>query len=168
VGPYEVPITGSQPTPVSGDVHPIVIVLDATTQQAVPVAQVLIRTRNEVDSIEGWARAFDTSPAPELYEKDATLGATGTWEVKVEASSDLGDILVQLPSVEVREARGSTAGELVFVGVFAVLVLGSVYVWWSIRREQRKRVPIPTHEESQPHALAESDQSDSGKVEPPD
>ena len=63
-----------------------------------------------------------------------TLGATGVWEVNVEVSSDLGDILVELPSVEVREAGGSTAVEFVFVGVLAVLVLGGGYVWWSIRR----------------------------------
>ena len=169
VGSYEVAITAGQVTPVSGAIHFIVIVLDATTQQAVPGARVLIQTKNELDSIEGWAHAFNTPEAPERYEADVILGATGTWKVNVSVSSDLGDVLVELLSVEVPKASGGyTAGAFALVGVSVVLVLGGGYVWWAIRREQRKRVTMPAHDEPQQQAVAESDQSDSGKVEQSD
>ena len=169
VGPYEVAITTSLVTPVSGAIHFIVIVLDATTQQAVPGARVQIRTKNELDSIEGWAHAFNTPDAPELYKADVSLGPTGTWLVSVAVSSDLGDVLVELLSVEVPMASGGyTAGGFALVGVSVVLILGGGYVVWTIRREQRKRVTMPAHDEPQQRAVAESNQSDSGKVEQPD
>ncbi len=142
VGPYEVAITESQLTPDSGANHFIVIVLDKTTQQAVPGARVLIQTKNELDSVEGWAHAFNTPQTPERYEADVNLEATGTWQVSVAVSSDLGDILVELLTVEVPKASGYTAGGFALVGVSVVMALGGGYVWWAIRREQRKRVPV--------------------------
>ena len=86
--------------------------------------------------------AFNTPQAPERYEADVNLEATGTWQVSVAVSSDLGDILVELLTVEVPKASGYTAGGFALVGVSVVMALGGGYVWWAIRREQRKRVPV--------------------------
>ena len=139
VGPYEIGIDTVLSAEGFGDIHYAVTVLDAATKQPVPGARVLIRTSSDSDSTDGWAHALNTPQTPELYKATLQMEDPGTWDIKVEVSSDLGDIVVELPPVEVREQRGSRAGELVFVGVLVVLALGGLYLSWSIRREQRRR-----------------------------
>lgn len=145
VGPYEIGITSIQSMYAFGDVHFTVTVLDAATKQPVSGARVLIRTSNDSGSPDGWAHALNTPQAPELYKVTLQLEDLGIWDVNVEVSSDLGIVVVDLPSVEVLEQRGSGAGELVFWGVLVVLALGGLRVWWSIRREQRKRDTAQTN-----------------------
>jgi hypothetical protein len=58
---------------------------------------------------------------------------------KVEISSPLGKVSVEAPPVVVPSGRNSSAGSFVFVGISLVLVLGVLYVWWTIRREQQRR-----------------------------
>lgn len=139
VGPYKISVTANQFAPYSGDVDFVITVLDATTGQPVPGAQVLIRTRNDTNGKEGWAIALNTPGTPEVYKADVKLESAGTWIFSVEVSSELGKGLVEVATLEVSTPRSSAAG-YTYVGVSLVVVLGGVYVWWGIRRSQRKRV----------------------------
>ena len=138
VGPYEIGVVTNPLTPTFGDVHFTITVLNASTRQPVPEAQVLIHTRSEADGTEGWALALNISRVPERYEATVKLGVPGTWTVNVEVASAIGVVLVEVLPLEVREPTGSTAGGLVFVGVSLVFVLGGMYVWWSVRRLRKR------------------------------
>ena len=74
------------------------------------------------------------------------LESSGVWRVDVEVSSDLGKVSVEAPSVVIPGSPNLTAGSFVFLGVSLVLILGVGYLWWSTRREQRKRATLPTGE----------------------
>ena len=140
VGPYKIGVTANRFAPYSGDVDFVITVLDATTEQPVPGAQVRIRTRNETNGNEGWAVAVNTRGTPEVYKADVKLETPGSWEASIEVSSQMGDATVALPSLEVQKTVRSSSAGFVYVGVSLVIVLGGVYVCWSIRRSQRKRV----------------------------
>jgi hypothetical protein len=62
--------------------------------------------------------------------------------VSVDVTSPLGRVEVEAPSQQVPEPSQSRAGGLVFAGITVVLILGSVYLVWSIRRAQQKREAI--------------------------
>lgn len=149
VGPYEIGVTANPSTPAVGAVHIIITVLNATTRQPVADARVRIRTWNEGDGTGGWALALNNPRVPERYEANVNLQTGGTWEVSVEVSSAMGEVLLEIPPLEVRKRAQSSAAGFVFVGVSLVIVLGGVYVWWSIRRVQRKRTAKLTHGSSQ-------------------
>ena len=149
-GPYKIRVASSVPVPAySGDVYFIITVLDATTEQPVPGARVRILTSNVADGTEGWAWALSAPEAAERYQAKVTLETPGTWYVNVEVRSALGEVLIKLPPLELPRKIGSNAGGIVFAGVLVVLMLGGVYVWWSVRREQRRRVPLPAGEGNQ-------------------
>ena len=148
-GPYEIGVTIDPSTPSVGAVHIIITVLNATTRQPVPDARVRIRTRNEGDDTGGWALALNYPRVPERYEANVNLETGGTWDVSVEVSSAMGEVLLEIPPLEVRKRAQSSAAGFVFVGVSLVILLGGVYVWWSIRRVQRKRTAALTPGSSQ-------------------
>ena len=64
-------------------------------------------------------------------------------------SSAMGEVLLEIPPLEIRETARSSAGGFVFAGVALVIVLGGVFVWWRIRRGQRKRAAMLIHGSSQ-------------------
>ena len=93
-----------------------------------------------MEDTEGWGLAVRVTDIPGRYDAQMNLEAPGVWRVNVEVSSSLGQVSVEIPPVTVPAERGPSQGSIVFLVVFWVLVLGALYVWWSARREQRKRV----------------------------
>ena len=142
-GRYKINVVSGVPVPAySGDVHFVITVLDSTTDQPVPGARVRILTSNQADGSEGWAFALNGPDAPERYLSEVKIGTPGTWDFKVEVSSALGEVIVELPPREVRKKIGSSAGGFVLAGVFLVLLFGGIYVVWTVRREQRRRISL--------------------------
>ena len=145
LGPYDIGVTITQSTGSVGPVHFIITLLNATTRQPVPDARVRIRTRNEGDGTGGWALALNNPRVAERYEANVNLETGGTWEISIEVSSAMGEVLLEIPPLEIRETAQSSAGGFVFAGVALVIVLGGVFVWWSIHRGQRKRAAMLIH-----------------------
>ena len=145
--PYE--ITGwEDPSNLSaGRTLFVVRVLNATTGEPVPHAGVVIRFTHSVIVRYGRATALNTPDSPEYYEALVNMDAPGVWRIRVEVSSSLGRVLVDLPSVEVPRLRSYMSGSFVFIALVSVAVLAGGYLWWSARRAQRRRETSPLNEE---------------------
>ena len=109
-------------------------------------ASVVLRVKHELDEAEGWGLAVHTTDVPERYDSQMNLDKPGVWKVNVDVSSSLGKVSVEMPPVVIRGPRNLTDGTFVFARVTLVLILGAGYMWWSIRREQRKRSLRLTYE----------------------
>lgn len=138
-GPFQLEVLAIPSNLSLGTVQYMIRVLDARNQEPVTDARVRINGRHASSDQVGWARALNTPQAPGEYSARIELDGPGVWEMSVDVSSDLGRVEVGVPSQTVPEPRQSGAGTLVFLGVFAVLILGGGYLVWSIRRAQRKR-----------------------------
>ena len=139
-GPYDIGIL-ERPSKFSvGKALFVISVLDAATGQPVPDARVALRARHEEEGTEGWAIGVNASGFRERYEALMNLDTAGSWEMSVEVDSSLGRVEIAIPPVEIPATKVYSSGTIVFYGVFIILVLGVAYVWWSARRQQKKRL----------------------------
>ena len=163
-GPYEIGITTIPSNLTLGRVQFTITVLDAATRQPVSDARVRIWTAREGDQ-RRWSLALNHPATPERYQSKVTLDDPGIWNVDVEVSSPLGDVLVAAPVVEIFETRPLTGGSFVFMGVFLVLILGAVYLWRSARRQRAKRA-ASLASQGQPEEVHQRVEPDSGPTGP--
>ena len=139
-GPYDITVVAALSNLSLGQVRFFITVLDATTGSPVTDAHVIVRPKHSLDDTQGWATALYVPDPPEHYEARVRLDAPGTWRVTVEVTSSLGSEEIVAPTLEVPPMRSYTAGSIVFAGVFLLLLLGAGYLWWSVRRLQRRRL----------------------------
>ena len=67
------------------------------------------------------------------------VDSTGEWAISVDVSSSLGADLVDVTTLEVPSVNRLTQGTWVFLGVFVIIMGGIGYVWWSARRNYRRK-----------------------------
>ncbi len=116
-----------------------IAVLNAATGQPIPDARVVIRTEHLGEGGEGWATALSVPERPEIYRARMKLDYPGLWNVSVDISGPLGRAGVEVGTVIIPEPRQYLAGTLVFAGMSVILLGGTAYVVWTIRRSQRRR-----------------------------
>ena len=138
-GPHAVRVVVINSNLAAGFLQMALFVTDADTGETVPDARVVLRANNEDEDFEGWATALNSPALPERYDVRMNLGSTGEWVISVEVSSPLGQGGATAMTVEVPAFRRYTAGSLVFFGIFAAMALGVAYLFWSTRRENRRR-----------------------------
>jgi hypothetical protein len=139
-GPYNIAVLANPSSLSLGTVQYMVRVTNARDGQPVPDARVVIRSRHgEEGGGGGWANALNTPVAQDIYEAVVQLDGPGLWEMSIDVSSELGRVEVEIPSQNVPVPRQSREGGMVFMGVFAALVLGGAYLVWASRRAQRQR-----------------------------
>ena len=137
-GPYEIFVGAIPSPPVEGAVHLTVALTDAAT--AMPVTDATVEVFAQREGSEGGKRAqlFNSPASPEYYDRNVEVPQAGRWLFTLEVSSQLGDAVVEF-SLEVQERRHSLAGRLTWIGTTSVVILGALYVWWTIRRTSRRR-----------------------------
>ena len=138
-GPYEIGYQVVQSDVAVGVAQFAVIVLDGATGRPVPDARVVLRAKHAETGDEGRVNALNSPVAPARYQARLSLDSPGAWLVSVEVDSSLGKIALEIGSLEVPAPRRFSSGTIVFAGVFGVLVLGVLYLWWSARRLRRQR-----------------------------
>ena len=117
-----------------------VFVTDPATGEPVPDARVVMLAESTEEGNPGWAFATNSPATPERYIVHLKLDSTGEWHIKVDVSSSLGADLADVTTLEVPSLNRLTQGSWVFFGMFAIIMLGIAYVWWSARRNYlRKR-----------------------------
>jgi hypothetical protein len=67
------------------------------------------------------------------------LGSTGEWTIDVDVKSSLGQGATNALTLEVPALNRYTDGSLVFFGIFAVMMLGVIYIICSVKRDNRRR-----------------------------
>ena len=116
-----------------------VFVNDPATGAAVPDAKVVMLAESAEERNPGWAIATNSPDSPERYVVHLKLDSTGEWFIKADVSSSLGADLVDVAVLDVPSLNRLTQGSWVFFGMFAVIMLGIAYVWWSARRNYRRK-----------------------------
>ena len=138
-GPYDIRIAVVQSALSLGMTLFTITVLEAATEEPVPDARIVLRPRHEGGDQQGKATAHNTVHSPERYDAQVNLDAPGHWLVTVEVDSSLGLVAVAFIELEVAEARKISGGTFVFIGAFAMIMGGIAYVWWSAKRQRRRR-----------------------------
>ena len=138
-GPHAVRVVIVNSNLAAGFVKMVLFVTSADTGQPVPDAKVVIISNNEKEDYEGWATALNSPNMPERYDVRMNLGSTGEWVISVDVSSSLGQGGATALTLEVPAFGRYTSGSLVFFGVFAVMMVGVAYLFWSTRRNNRLR-----------------------------
>ena len=123
----------------AGSAQFAIFVYDPDSGVPVPDAKVVVLAESAEEGEAGWAFATNTPALPERYDVHLKLDSTGEWFIKVDVSSPLGSDLADVTTLEVPSLNRLTQGSWVFFGMFAVIMLGIAYVWWSARRDYRRK-----------------------------
>ena len=116
-----------------------VFVTDPATGEPVPDAKVVMLAESAEEGNPGWAIATNSPATPERYIVHLKLDSTGEWHIKVDVSSSLGADLADVTTLEVPSLNRLTQGSWVYAGVLAAILGGVAYVWWSARRNYRRK-----------------------------
>ena len=138
-GPHDVVVIPVNTNLAAGFVQYSVLVRNAETGGPVSDAKVVLLANHEDEDYEGWANALNSPALPEQYDVRLNLDSTGKWLISVDVISPLGRGGGEVQTLEVPSLQRYTSGSLVFFGVFAILLAGVAYVWWSARRARRRR-----------------------------
>ena len=152
-GPYQIGINVAQSTLSLGTVLIFVTVTELESGLHVPDARVVLRTLHEATGKEGSATAHNTPRLPERYDAQLNLYSPGTWRLTVEVNSSLGSVGVEVPPLEVPKMQQFSAGTIVFAVIFAVIIGGSLYLFWKYKRGRwRGGPPGGLEEQTGPNA----------------
>jgi hypothetical protein len=133
-GPHSVRVVMVNSNLAAGFIQMALYVTDANTGAVVSDARVVVMAANEEEEYEGWGTALNSPAKPEQYDIRMNLGSTGEWVLSVDVSSPLGQGGAETLTLEVPTLNRYTNGSLVFFGVFAAIMLGVAYLFWSVRR----------------------------------
>ena len=139
-GPHAVKVVLINSNLAAGFIHMGFLVTDANTGETVPDARVVIKAVNEKEEYEGWGSAHNSPADPQRYDGRMNLGSTGEWVINVHVSSPLGQGGSTALTLEVPALNRYTDGSLVYFGVFAALALGVAYLFWSVKRQNRRKL----------------------------
>ncbi len=138
-GPHGVRVFVINSNLAAGFLQMALFITDANTGETVSDARVVLKANNEDQEYEGWATALNSPAMPRRYDVRMNLGSTGEWTIDVDVSSSLGQGGTRALTVEVPSLKRYTDGSLVFFGIFAVMMLGIAYLFWSTKRQNRLR-----------------------------
>ncbi len=139
-GEYDVTVGVLPARPTVGQVHFSVTPRNASDQQVVRHARILMVAHDPEGRAAYQTLAVNSPAAPEYYDANFTIEAAGNWTFAVELSTaELGDARLAFP-LEIGAAASSPglAGTVLWVLIFAALVVGSLYIWRSSRRVRRR------------------------------
>jgi len=138
-GPHAVRVFVINSNLAAGFLQMALFITDANTGETVSDASVVLKANNEDQAYEGWATALNSPSMPERYDVRMNLGSTGEWTIDVDVSSSLGQGGTRALTLDVPALSRYTNGSLVFFGIFAAMILGLVYLFWSTKRQNRRR-----------------------------
>ena len=138
-GPHAVSVVVINSNLAAGFLQMALFITDASTGETVSDARVVLKANNEKQEYEGWATALNSPAMPRRYDVRMNLGSTGDWTIDVDVSSSLGQGGSRAMTVNVPAFRRYTDGSLVFFGIFAAMMLGLAYLFWSVKRQNKRR-----------------------------
>ena len=138
-GPHAVRVFVINSNLAAGFLQLALFITDASTGDTVSDARVVLKANNDDQDYEGWATALNSPAMPKRYDVRMNLGSTGEWTIDVEVSSSLGQGGARALTLEVPALNRYTDGSLVFFGIFAAMMLGLAYLFWSVKRQNKRR-----------------------------
>ncbi len=138
-GPHAVRVFVINSNLAAGFLQMALFITDANTGETVADARVVLKANNDDQDYEGWATALNSPAMPQRYDVRMNLGSTGDWTIDVDVSSSLGQGGARAMTLEVPALNRYTDGSLVFFGIFAAMMLGLAYPFWSVKRQNKRR-----------------------------
>ena len=139
VGDHDIVVVPVNLNTAAGSAQYAVIVTDPETGEPVSDARVVLVAANANEGEPGWAIATNSPADPAQYNVNLKLDSTGVWAISADVSSPLGADLVDVTELEVPSVNRLTQGSWVYFGVFGAILVGIAYVWWSARRDYRRK-----------------------------
>ena len=139
-GAYELTVGVQPPVPVVGPVHFTVTPFDAESSGPVLQAEITILAYDPQGNPAFQVRAVNSPAQRQYYDANITINAPGGWTLGIDVHSDaLGDATFRVPlHVGASPLESGPAGAFVWIAVIAVLLGGTVFVWYSSRRAQAR------------------------------
>jgi len=142
-GPHAVRVVIINSNPAAGFIQMAMFITDASTGETVSDARVILLANNDGEDLESVWTAHKVSPNdPRRYDTRMNLGSTGDWIISVDVSSSLGQGGAEALHIQVPALKRYTSGSLVFFAIFGVMMLGIAYLFWSVKRENRRRAAV--------------------------
>jgi hypothetical protein len=139
-GPHAVRVVIINSNPAAGFIQMAMFITDASTGETVSDARVILLANNDGEDLESVWTAHKVSPNdPRRYDTRMNLGSTGDWIISVDVSSSLGQGGAEALHIVVPSLNRYTNGSLVFFAIFAAMMLGVAYLFWSVKRDNRRR-----------------------------
>ena len=139
-GPYGITVIADPSRHSLGTVLYTITVVNLENAQPVTPARVTIYAWKDGEDTVGSALAVNRRPSdPGTYEATVQLDIDSIWHTSVEVNSSLGRVEVEVPVPTIPQPRPTRSGSLVFLGVFAVILLGAAYLVWSSRKAIKAR-----------------------------
>mgnify|MGYP001808662954 FL=1 len=138
-GPHAVRVVVINSNLAAGFLQIALFITDSNTRETVSDARVILKANNDGQDYEGWGTAHNSPANPQRYDARMNLGSTGEWTIDVDVKSSLGQGATNALTLEVPALNRYTDGSLVFFGIFAVMMLGVIYIIWSVKRDNRRR-----------------------------
>ncbi|MEC7748096.1 MAG: hypothetical protein VX572_04035 [Chloroflexota bacterium] len=138
-GPHAVRVVVINSNLAAGFLQIALFITDSNTRETVSDARVILKANNDGQGYEGWGTAHNSPANPQRYDARMNLGSTGEWTIDVDVKSSLGQGATNALTLEVPALNRYTDGSLVFFGIFAVMMLGVIYIIWSVKRDNRRR-----------------------------
>lgn len=117
-------------------------ITDANTGETVSDARAILKANNDDQDYEGWGTAHNSPRDPRRYDARMNLGSTGEWIIDVDVTSSIGHGGAIALTLEVPSLNRYTDGSLVFFGIFAAMMVGVVWLIWSVKRQNRRRAEL--------------------------
>ena len=140
-GAYEVVVAILPERPAVGTVHFSITLLDASDGQLVTQAKIWLTAHDETGEPVYESRAVSLPATPHYYDANIKFESPGTWTMELALENEsLGEASLLFPiGIEAPAIVPGSAGGFVFLGVFAALIGGAVYLWMRSRRAARAR-----------------------------
>ena len=138
-GPHAVRVVVINSNLAAGFLQMALFITDSNTKETVSDARVILKANNDGQGYEGWGTAHNSPANPQRYDARMNLGSTGEWTIDVDVKSSLGQGATNALTLEVPALNRYTDGSLVFFGIFAVMMLGVIYIICSVKRDNRRR-----------------------------
>ena len=138
-GPHAVRVVIINSNPAAGFIQMAMFIADASTGETVSDARVILLANNNGEDFESVWTAHNSPNDPRRYDTRMNLGSTGDWIISVDVSSSLGRGGAEALHILVPSLNRYTNGSLVFFAVFAAMILGVAYLFWSVKRDNRRR-----------------------------
>ena len=138
-GPHAVRVVIINSNPAAGFIQMAMFIADASTGETVSDARVILLANNNGEDFESVWTAHNSPNDPRRYDTRMNLGSTGDWIISVDVSSSLGQGGAEALHISVPSLNRYTNGSLVFFAIFAAMMLGVAYLFWSVKRDNRRR-----------------------------
>ena len=140
-GAYEVVVAILPERPAVGTVHFSITPLDSSNGQLVTQAKIWLTAHDETGEPVYESRAVSLPATPHYYDTNVKFESAGTWTIELTLEQEsLGEAALSFPlEIESAAIGAGAAGGFVFLGVFAALIGGAVYLWMRARRAARAR-----------------------------